>query len=93
MRGFRVTGLAVFLTSLAWQAVPVAAAASCDSLAALTLPQTTITLANLVEPGAFRPFPAGRGGVAPVAATAARAAGAIAAAAAQGRGGRGGGAV
>ena len=74
-----------------------AAAASCESLATLSLPHTTITLANIVDAGTFVPFPAGRGGP-PPAAPPARGAGAggpegvggRGAGGAQGRGGRGG---
>jgi feruloyl esterase len=67
-------------------------AASCESLATLSLPHVTVTLANVVDAGAFVPFPAGRGGPPPAAAPA-RGVGAPAGAggpAAQGRGGRGG---
>jgi len=75
-------------------------AVSCDSLASLALPHATITLANLVDAGAFVPFPQGRAAapapVAPARGTAApgaRGAGPDAnAAGARGRGGRGGGA-
>src|SRR4051812_34072004 len=54
------------LLSLAASAVLIGArptsAASCESLAALSLPHVTVTLANLVEAGTFVQFPAGRGG-------------------------------
>jgi feruloyl esterase len=76
-------GLALYVTP--------AAAATCDSLAWLALPNTTITLANLVDAGKFVPFPAGRGGGAAAAAPAARGAATVPAAGAQGRGGRGSG--
>ena len=39
----------------------VAGAATCESLAALSLPHATVTLANVVEAGTFVAFPAGRG--------------------------------
>jgi len=39
-----------------------AAAASCESLSALKLPETTITMAQSVAPGAFTMPAAGRGG-------------------------------
>src|SRR5262245_13139927 len=39
-----------------------AAAASCESLATLSLPHTTITLANVVDAGTFVQFPPARGG-------------------------------
>src|SRR4029450_6526109 len=41
-----------------------AAAASCESLATLPLPHTTITLANVVDAGTFVQFPPARGGAA-----------------------------
>ncbi len=99
MRCFRVTGFGAFLMCLALHVTP-AAAASCDSLASLALPHTTITLANLVDAGSFVPFPAGRGAAPPAAPLAARGAAAPAAAGARGagaegargRGARGGGA-
>lgn len=81
----RMTGSAVVLLGLVFGPRP-AAAASCDSLASLALPNVTITLANLVEAGAFVPFPAGRGGGAAAPAPA-RGAGAGAPAQGRGRGG------
>ena len=66
--------------------VPAARAASCESLATLALPHTTITLANVVDQGAYIVFPAGRRGL-PPAGPPARGTGA---ADAQGRSGRGG---
>jgi feruloyl esterase len=41
-----------------------AAAASCESLATLSLPHATITLANVVDAGTFVQFPPARGGAA-----------------------------
>jgi len=38
------------------------AAASCERVASMALPHVTITLANMVDPGAFVPFPAARAG-------------------------------
>ena len=52
---------AITLTALLTSARPMAAA-PCESLAALSLPHTTITLANLVGAGTFVQFPTGRGG-------------------------------
>jgi feruloyl esterase len=52
--------LAVSLVSVLAHAAP-ARAVSCERLATLTLPHTTIHLANIVEAGAFVQFPAGRG--------------------------------
>ncbi|MEP7307430.1 MAG: hypothetical protein ABJA98_18125, partial [Acidobacteriota bacterium] len=97
MRGYLATGFAVSLSCVMLSVRPVAAA-SCDNLASLALPKATITLANLVDAGAFVPFPQGRVATpAPVppargaAAPGARGAGPDAGAAgARGRGGRGG---
>ena len=58
-----------------------AAAATCESLSSINLPNVAITLANTVDAGSFVQFPAGRGG-APAAPAAAPAP--------AGRGGRGG---
>jgi feruloyl esterase len=62
-----------------------AAAASCESLATLSLPHATITLANAVDAGTFVQFPPARGGA--PAPAAARGAGAGGAAQGRGRGG------
>src|SRR5436309_12863991 len=51
----------ILLTALLFSPRP-RAAASCESLAALSLPHITVTLANLVDAGTFVQFPAGRGG-------------------------------
>jgi tannase/feruloyl esterase len=48
---------ALLIASLA----PSARAASCESLAALTLPEATITFATTIAPGAFTPPVGGRG--------------------------------
>ena len=61
-----------------------AGAASCEGLSALRLAHVTVTLANMVEAGAFVQFPAARGGGAPPVAAAGPGAGA------QGGRGRGG---
>src|SRR5262245_58011739 len=53
-----------------------AAAVSCESLATLSLPRTTITLANVVDAGMFVQFPPARGGAAVPAPPPARGAGA-----------------
>jgi feruloyl esterase len=60
MRGRRIViaAIAGLATSLARPAI----AASCESLAAVQLPHVTVTLANMVGPGSFVAFPAGRGG-------------------------------
>src|SRR4030095_6904947 len=60
--------LAMLLVSVGFASRP-AAAASCESLARLALPHTTITLANAVDAGGFVPFPAlrGAGGAPPAA--------------------------
>src|SRR4051812_39816382 len=59
MGELRTAALAGCLMVLSF-AVNQAAAATCDSLASLALPRTAITLANLVDAGAFTPYPAGR---------------------------------
>ena len=59
-RTMRVVCSAILLTLLVWSVRPAAAASSCESLAALSLPRTTITLAQSVGAGEFTP-PAGRG--------------------------------
>jgi feruloyl esterase len=59
MRSYSIA--AVVLAALFSTARP-AAAASCESLATLSLPHTTITLANLVDAGTFVQFPPARGG-------------------------------
>ena len=64
MRSSLLTGSAALLFALAFPAQP-AFAGSCESLASLALPNTTITLANLVDAGAFVAFPAGRGAAGP----------------------------
>jgi len=50
-----VAGALAVLGAAAMQGRPVEAAASCESLATLALPNTTITSAQLVDAGAFRP--------------------------------------
>jgi pimeloyl-ACP methyl ester carboxylesterase len=62
MRCSRSTSAAVVLTVLAFHARPVAAA-TCESLLSLSLPNTTVTAAQAVAAGAYVP-PAGRGGAA-----------------------------
>jgi feruloyl esterase len=53
------------LLAALWSALPAAAApASCESLAAMSLPHTTITLAESVAPGQFAPPTGGPGGAA-----------------------------
>jgi feruloyl esterase len=68
MNSLRVTTIvAALMSPLCLPAL--AAGASCDRLATLALPQTSITLANVVEAGAFVPPPSGRvGAAAPAAA-------------------------
>jgi feruloyl esterase len=62
MRWSRSTVSAVCLAVLALQSRP-ALAASCESLASLSLPDTTITAVQLVAAGAYvAPVPAGRAG-------------------------------
>ncbi len=46
---------------LGWQPAPARAAATCESLTSLSLPDTTITLARTVAAGAFTAPPGGRG--------------------------------
>src|SRR4029450_369920 len=58
MRVTLIAGLALAAVSVA--ARP-AAGASCESLARLSLPHRTVTLANAVDAGSFVPFPASRG--------------------------------
>src|SRR5262249_1465414 len=58
----RALVLTFCVAACAGQAEP-ALAASCSQLATLSLPHTTITLANLVDAGTFMPFPRGRGSV------------------------------
>jgi feruloyl esterase len=54
-----IGGLCALLLAIALGARPLDAAASCESLASLALPYTTITLARVVESGAFTlPAPA-----------------------------------
>ena len=49
--------------AVVWVSIePVTAAGSCESLSALKLPDTTITMAQSVAPGAFSPPAAGGGG-------------------------------
>jgi feruloyl esterase len=48
-------GLSAVILAAALSVCTVGAAASCDSLASMALPQTTITLAGVVEAGAFTP--------------------------------------
>jgi feruloyl esterase len=59
-RLIRVSGGAA-LVALLVSAPQAAAAATCDSLRALTLPQTTVTLAENVSAGTFTPPATGRG--------------------------------
>ncbi len=61
MRSHLIAG--IMLAALFVTARP-AAAASCESLATLSLPHTTITLANVVDAGTFVQFPPARGGAA-----------------------------
>ncbi len=77
MRNELVIVIGVALASLCATGRP-AAAASCESLATLSLPHTTITLANVVDAGQFVPFPAlgRRGGAAPAGAAQGRGRGA-----------------
>ena len=64
MRLSRPTVSAVFLTVLALHSRP-ALAASCESLASLSLPNTTITAVQLVAAGSYvAPVPPGRAGAA-----------------------------
>jgi feruloyl esterase len=53
-------GFLMLSATISFISVP-ASAATCESLTSLTLPNTTVTLAELVPAGAFNP-PAGRGG-------------------------------
>ncbi|HEY7334186.1 MAG TPA: tannase/feruloyl esterase family alpha/beta hydrolase [Bryobacteraceae bacterium] len=48
--------------TLAFAPAPVYAATACANLKGLSLPHATITMAETVAPGAFRPQPGGRGG-------------------------------
>jgi Tannase and feruloyl esterase len=93
MRELRAAALTGCLLVVSF-AVNEAAAATCDSLAMLALPKTAITLANLVDAGAFTPLPAGRaaGPAQPARGTAAPGPRGAAAPPAQARGGRSGGA-
>jgi len=50
-----LAGMVAVLGAAAMHVRPVEAAASCESLATLALPNTTITSAQLVDAGAFRP--------------------------------------
>jgi Tannase and feruloyl esterase len=61
MRSREVVLSGVTLAALCLVARPDAAA-SCESLATLSLPQATITLANLVDAGTFVQFPPARAG-------------------------------
>jgi feruloyl esterase len=79
---------AVALVAVAGLSARPASAASCESLATVSLPHTTVTLANVVEAGTFVQFPPGRGG--PVAPPAAQAPARGTGAAPQGPEGRGG---
>src|SRR5262245_20054267 len=57
--------VAVIMLAALFSTARVAAAASCESLAALSLPHGTITLANVVDAGTFVQFPPARGAAAP----------------------------
>jgi len=60
-RKSKTCGIAILST--VFSAITPAIAAPCDSLSSLTLPDTTITLAQPVAPGEFTP-PSGRAGAA-----------------------------
>ena len=81
---------AIWMVMFGLHAPAAAAAASCESLAAVSLPHTTITLANLVDAGTFVQFPAGRGGPLPAARGAVGVAGPEGGRGGQAPGGRGG---
>jgi len=51
----------MMFAAIALSAIPVFAAGSCESLSSLSLPNTTITMAQPVAAGAFTPPPAPRG--------------------------------
>src|SRR5262249_60615673 len=78
--------VAVALAAIASLRAASGSAAPCESLATLSLPHTTVTLANVVAAGSFVQFPPGRGG--PIAPPAPRAAAGATAASTQGAEGR-----
>ena len=55
MKRMLVGGLLALLSAGAMHGRPVEAAGSCEALAAVALPNTTVTAAQMVEAGAFRP--------------------------------------
>ncbi len=61
---FLVGGLCALLIAASMRPQPVTAAASCESLASLSLPNATITAARTVEAGAFSPTSSGSDGAA-----------------------------
>jgi feruloyl esterase len=65
--GTQAVAAGVVASALVLAARPAAAMSSCESLAALSVPHTTVTLANIVTAGSFVPWPAGRGSIAPAA--------------------------
>src|ERR1700722_10037148 len=63
MRKSYLIGFAVVVTTLCFDLRSEAATTACENLTTLSLPNTTVTLAQLVPAGAFTPpAPAGRAG-------------------------------